>query len=336
MSQRSTVVVTDYITEPGPEAKVLAPAADLVFADARSDGDLVTRYPEAEALLVFHDITITEVALAGLKNLRGVVRVGVGFDNVDTETAGKHGIVVCNVPDYGTEDVADHALMMMLAVCRHLKTLDDSIRGGGWDATLIYGAPRMRGTVLGIIGCGRIGSAMALRGKALGMRVVMYDPYQPAGYEKALGIERAYRFEDFLAIAEVVSIHTPLTEETRHILNAETLAQLPKGAYVINTARGPCIDNNALYAALESGQIGGAGLDVVEREPLDDDRLRQHPRVLLTPHAAFYSVAGFTEMRLKAGEEVLRMLTGEPVRNVVNRSWLSEPRCQLPPAQDPL
>ena len=239
MSSRPKVVVTDYITEPASEAAIIAPHANLVFANARHEDELVARHADAEAFIVFHDIKLTAASLPKFHQLRGIVRCGVGFDNVDLEVAGKLGIIVCNIPDYGTEDVADHSLMMMLAIARRLKSLDDAIRKGDWDATLIYGAPRMRGRTLGILGAGRIGTAMALRGKALGMRVVIYDPYQPPGYEKAIGVERAYELDEFLAQAEIVSIHTPLTNETRHILNAKTLAKLPRGAYVVNTRGAP-------------------------------------------------------------------------------------------------
>lgn len=330
MPQRPLVLVTDYIVEPSAEAEVLAPIADLAFANARTDDELADRFPHAEVFLTFHDIAITQRCMSRLAKLRGVVRCGVGYDNVDIQAAGALGVVVCNVPDYGTEDVADHALMMLLAIARRLKRLDDSIRAGQWDPTLMFGAPRLRGRTLGVLGCGRIGTAMALRGKALGMRVVFYDPYQPPGYEKALGVERAYDLDGFLRQAEFVSIHTPLTEETRHIINAESIAKLPRGAYVINTARGPCIDLISLADGLDSGQLQAAALDVVESEPLDIERLRNHDRILFTPHAAFYSVEGFLEMRRKAGEEIARMLTGEPVRNPVNRAWLTNARCALP------
>jgi phosphoglycerate dehydrogenase-like enzyme len=170
---------------------------------------------------------------------------------------------------------------------------------------------------------------------ALGMRVVFHDPYQPDGYDKALGIERCFRLEELLAQSRFLSLHCPLTGETRHILNARTLALLPQGAYVINTARGPCIDQHALLAALDSGQVRYAGLDVVEREPLDDDALRHHPNVLLTPHTAFYSVEGDRELRRKGAEEARRVLGEEPVRNPVNRHCLIEPRCALAPRQSP-
>jgi C-terminal binding protein len=328
---RAKVVVTDYVTSELSEGPILAPHADLVFAGARDERELVERHSDADAFLVFHDIQITATSLSRLPRLRGVVRCGVGFDNVDVRAAGELGIVVCNVPDYGTEDVADHALMMLLAVARRLTALDGAVRRGEWDATLIYGAPRMRGRTLGILGCGRIGTATALRGKALGMDVVIYDPYQPAGYEKGIGVRRAYDFEEFLKQSELLSVHTPLTSETRGMLNARTLGLLPKGAFVVNTARGACIDGAALMDAIEAGRIAGAALDVVEREPLDDERMRRDGRVLLTPHAAFYSVEGFVEMRTKAAQEIVRMLTGQAVRNPVNRAWLVSPRCALPP-----
>jgi phosphoglycerate dehydrogenase-like enzyme len=334
MSRRPNVVVTDYILEPAWEGPIIAPHADLLFAGATEDTQLLPRFEDADVLLVFHDIQISARVMGGFRQLKGIVRCGVGVDNVDLEAAGQAGSVVCNVPDYGTEDVADHALMMLLAIARRLKKLDDSIRAGGWDATLIYGAPRMRGRTMGILGAGRIGSAMALRCKALGLRVVIYDPYQPPGYEKALGVERCFELEAFLRQSEFLSIHTPLTPETRHILDAKSLALLPQGAYVVNTARGPCIDVPALIDAIDAGQVSAAALDVLEREPLDDDRVRNHPQVLLSPHAAFYSIEAFIEMRTKAGEEAVRLLTGEAVRNPVNRKWLRNPRAVLPKLRD--
>jgi phosphoglycerate dehydrogenase-like enzyme len=162
------------------------------------------------------------------------------------------------------------------------------------------------------------------------MRVVIYDPYKPDGLEKALGVERASHLEDFWPRAEFLSLHCPLTRETHHVVNAASLARLPAGAYVINTARGPCVDAAALCDALDSGHVTSAALDVMEREPLDDERLRRHPRVILTPHAAFYSAEGFQEMRSKGAEEARRLVLGEPVRNPVNLRCLQKPRAVLP------
>jgi phosphoglycerate dehydrogenase-like enzyme len=335
MSQRPLVVITDHLAEAGVERTVLDPGADVKLLQTHDEARVAVEGIEANALLVFHDIKLSERAIRVLSRCRGIVRCGVGYDNVDVRAAGRHGIVVCNVPDYGTEEVADHALLLLLALARRLLPADRDIREGRWDVTSVFGAPRLRGRTLGLIGCGRIGTAVALRARALGMRVVFYDPYKPDGLEKALGIERIYRLTELWPQAEFLSLHCPLTSETHHLLNATTLAQLPRGAYVINTARGGCADLDALRAALDSGRVAFAGLDVVEHEPLEDRALQRHPKILWTPHAAFYSVEGFREMRTKGAEEIRRLLTGEPVRNPVNLHWLEGARAVLPATSPP-
>jgi phosphoglycerate dehydrogenase-like enzyme len=335
MSHRPLVVVTDAVAEPGAETKVLAGVADLRLLQTDDENVVAEGAADADVLLVFHTIKIGERTLARLARCKGVVRCGVGYDNVDIHAAGARGIVVCNVPDYGAEEVADHALMLLLAAARRLLPAHQAIRDGTWDTTLVFGAPRLRGRTLGLIGCGRIGTAMALRGKALGMRVVAYDPYRPDGLDKALGIERVYTLEELLPQAQFLSVHCPLTRETHHILNERTLALLPEGAYVVNTARGPCVDLPALAAALDSGRVAAAGLDVFEREPLDDERIRRHPRVVLTPHAAFYSAEGWIEMRTKGALEGRRLLLGEAVRNPVNLHCLVNPRAVIPRLSPP-
>ena len=272
------------------------------------------RRRRADVLLVYHTIKITEKTIATLSKCRGIIRCGVGYDNVDIDAAGKRGIVVCNVPDYGTEEVADHALLLLLAIARRLIPAHHSVRDGKWHYTIADGAPRLRGRTLGVIGCGRIGTAMVLRAKAIGMRVVFYDPIKPDGLEKSLGVERCHRLDDLLKQAEFVSVHCPLTPQTRHILNAKTLALLSKGAYVINTARGPCVDPHGLLDALDSGQVAYAALDVVDGEPHIPEPLRQHPRVVLTPHTAFYSVEGYQEDAAQKGAEE------EAATNIVGRS----------------
>lgn len=326
MQHKYHVVVTDYLADATPELAILGDVADLTLLQTHDEADVVRFGDRADALLVFHDIKLTERSIAALGKCRGIVRCGVGYDNVDLRAAGSRGIIVCNVPDYGTEEVADHALMMLLAIARRLRASDTAIREGTWSPAIAFGAPRLRGRTLGIIGCGRIGAALALRAKALGLRVLVYDPYQAPGLEKSLGIDRAFSLETMLPQCHFLSLNCLLSPETRHLVNARTLALLPRGAYIVNTARGPCIDLNALYDALESGHIAGAGLDVVDPEPLVDDRIRQHPRVLLTPHSAFYSVEGFQEMRAKGAQEARRLILGEPVHNPVNRHCLTNPR----------
>ncbi|HTU88806.1 MAG TPA: C-terminal binding protein [Gemmataceae bacterium] len=330
MSNRPLVVVTDHLAEIGVERDILDAAAEVRLLQTDDERDVARAAAAADVLLVFHTIKLGADTIAALGRCRGIVRAGVGYDNIDLQAAGQRGIVVCNVPDYGTEEVADHALMLLLALARRLVPADRAIRDGNWDLTTVFGTPRLRSRTLALLGCGRIGTAMALRGKALGMRVVFYDPYKPDGLDKALGIERVYRLDELWPQADFLSLHCPLTRETHHILNAATLARFPASAYVINTARGPCVDVPALCDALDSGHIAFAGLDVVEREPLDDERLRQHPHVLLTPHTAFYSVEGFREMRGKGAEEALRLVLGEPVRNPVNLHCLKNPRAVLP------
>jgi phosphoglycerate dehydrogenase-like enzyme len=237
---------------------------------------------------------------------------------VDLAAASRHAVVVCNVPDYGTEEVADHAIMFLLALTRRLVPCHDDIRNGTWNYHSAVGTPRLRGKTLGLIGCGRIGTATAIRAKALGLDVVFYDPHLRQGMDKALGVRRVHVFEELLEQSHFISLHCYLDETTRHIVNATTIDRMRPGVVLINTARGPCIDEAALLAGLDSGQVAAAGLDVVEREPLDNEPLRRHPRVLLTPHSAFYSVEGFVELRTKTAEEVRRILLGEPPRNPVN------------------
>jgi phosphoglycerate dehydrogenase-like enzyme len=309
--------------------------ADLKLLQTDDEGAVAEGAAGADVLLVFHTIKIGERTIARLTRCKGIVRCGVGYDNVDIHAAGARGIVVCNVPDYGAEEVADHALMLLLAVARRLLPAHQALRDGTWDTTLVFGAPRLRGRALGLVGCGRIGTAMALRARALGMRVVAFDPYRPDGLDKALGIERVWSLEELLPQAQFLSLHCPLTRETRHILNERTLALLPAGAYVVNTARGPCVDLPALVKALESGRVAAAGLDVFEREPLDFEDLRRHPRVVLTPHAAFYSAEGWIEMRTKGALEGRRLLLGEAVRNPVNLHCLVNPRAVIPRLSPP-
>jgi C-terminal binding protein len=318
MTARPIVVVTDHLAEAGVEKPVLDDVADIRLLQTNDGDTVIRRGADADILLVYHDILLSERVIAALPKCRAIIRCGVGFDNVDLKAAGSRGIVVCNVPDYGTEEVADHAILLLLATTRRLLPCDASIREGKWEVAPVMGAPRLRGRTLGLIGLGRIGTATAMRAKAFGLRVVFYDPLLPDGVEKALGIERSYRLEEMLPQCQFVSVHCYLSRETKHILNAKTLAMLPRGAYVVNTARGGCIDLVALHDALESGQVAYAGLDVVEREPLDDERIRKHPRVILTPHTAFYSVEGFDEMRVKGAREARRVILGEAVRNPVN------------------
>ncbi len=328
--EKPLVLITDYLEEADIENPVLESCADIKILNTHTDTDIDPFASQVRGILVFHDIKISARIIAKLDQCKGIVRCGVGYDNVDIKAAGEKGIAVCNVPDYGTEEVADHAVMLLLAIARRLIPCYDDIRSGGWQPNHVFGAPRLRGKTVGLIGCGRIGTAAALRFKALGLRVLFYDPFATPGLDKAIGMERCYSLEEMLPQCLFLSVHTPLTPKTKHIVNDATLALLPKGAYLVNTARGPCVSGDAVVRALESGQLAYAALDVVEKEPLDDERLRKHPKVLLTPHSAFYSVEGFIEMRRKGAEEVRRLVLDQPVVNLVNGHCLTNPRFKLP------
>lgn len=313
-----TVVIADFLEETSVETPILQDIARIVLAGAVDEAGLEPYLAEADAFILFHEIPmVSEATFRRTPRCRCIVRAGVGYNNIDRAAAARHGVVACNVPDYGTEEVADHAIMMLLAVARRLIPSHTAIRAGGWDHRTAYGTPRMRGKTLGLIGCGRIGTATALRARALGLDVLFYDPYVPQGTDKALGIRRAHQLDELLEQSHFVSLHCYLNEETRHMINARTLARMRPGAILINTARGPVVDQRALLDALDSGQLVGAGIDVVEVEPLADERLRSHPGVILTPHTAFYSVEGYIELRTKTAEEVRRILLGEPPRNPV-------------------
>ncbi|WP_165226739.1 C-terminal binding protein [Aquisphaera insulae] len=315
---RYRVLFADFLDENSVESPVLSDIADLVLVGAFDEKDLAAHLPEADAIVLYHDVPLLgESSFAAASRCRCVIRAGVGYNNIDLEAASRHGVVVCNVPDYGTEEVADHTILFLLALARRLVECHGDIRAGTWHYRSAEGTPRLRGKTLGLIGCGRIGTAVAIRAKALGLDVVFYDPDLRQGMDKAIGIRRVFRVEDLLAQSHFVSLHCYLDESTRHIIDRKAVAAMRPGTYVLNTARGPCIDAEALLEGLDSGKIAAAALDVVEREPLDDARLREHPRILFTPHSAFYSVEGFVELRTKAAEEVRRVLLGEPPRNPV-------------------
>ena len=319
MSPKFEVVVADFLTEAEIEEPILAPIARIILAGATHEDDLAPLLPTADALILYHDVaSVSDASFAIAPRCRVIVRAGVGYNNVDLEAAEARGILVCNVPDYGSEEVADHAIMMLLAIARHLRDSDNSLRAGQWDYTVARATPRLRGKTLGIVGCGRIGTATALRAKAFGMDVIFHDPHVVPGQDKALGIRRAWSLEELLSQSDFVSLHCYLDDSTRHLINSRTLPLMRPGSILINTARGPVIEPNALLEALDSGHLLGAGLDVFEVEPLDNERLRHHPSVLLTPHSAFYSLEGFVELRRKTAEEVARVLRGEAPLNPVS------------------
>jgi phosphoglycerate dehydrogenase-like enzyme len=256
--------------------------------------------------------------IARLRQCRAIIRNGVGFDSVDTAAAARAGIPVCNVPDYGTEEVADHALALTLALYRQILPLDAEAKQLGWKIAVAPKMRRLRHQTFGIIGLGRIGTATALRAKAFGFRVVFHDPYVPPGTHKAVGIERVDSLSALLAVADTVSIHCPLTAETRGLIGEQEIAAMKPGAFLINTARGDIVRKAPVFAALRSGHLGGAGLDVVENEPLRTPEEAATPNLICTCHAAFCSPEGMVEMRSTSARIARAAVLGQPVWNRVN------------------
>ncbi|MEL7155185.1 MAG: C-terminal binding protein [Actinomycetota bacterium] len=277
--------------------------------------------------------------LAKLDRCRIMVTPKVGFDNIDLDAWSELGIPVCNVPDYGTQEVADHALALLLSLVRcipqhHRALAEDPI--GNWQPRHNPLARRLSASVCGIVGLGRIGTAFAIRAKALGMDVVFHDPYKPNGADLALNIRRVETLTELFATSDIVSVHVPLNDETRNLIGSEVLAAAKPDLTLINSARGPVVDVDALHDALKSGQVRAAGLDVLPEEPPDlnrpllrawaegDEWLRD--RLLITPHSAFSTPESVFDMRSKGGRVAVSYLNGGRLQNCVNDHLLSTHR----------
>ena len=308
-----------YLAVPDIERKILGHLAEVSLLTVDSAEEVIEELENADAIISWHHIALTRNVLFRMRHCRGVVRASVGYDNIDLEAATEAGILVSNVPDYGVEEVSDHTMALILALVRKIPVLDRHCREGGWEWRTAGSILRLRGATLGIVGLGRIGSAVARRAVAFGLDVVFFDPYLPSGIEKAHGIRRSESLQELLRSSQILSLHVPLTPETRGMIGRKEILQLPPGAIVVNTCRGEVIQQQALIEELESGHIGQAGLDVLEREPHVPEELRNSNRVLLTAHSAFYADSSLQELRSKAALAALRFLTGQPQRNLLNR-----------------
>jgi D-3-phosphoglycerate dehydrogenase / 2-oxoglutarate reductase len=296
------ILVTDQNFGDGAEIErrlVQAMGGELVVEDCKSEEDVADALARhrPDALLV-QFAPIGERALREANGLAGIVRYGVGVDNIDTRAAKAHGIAVGAVPDYCVDEVADHTIALLLAVERGIVALAEQTRAGGWDFRAAGRVRRLQELTLGSVGWGRIARAVGARAEALGLRIAAHDPAYP----------ETVSLDDVLGQADVLTLHVPLTESTRRLVGARELAMLPDGAVVLNAARGGLVDEAALVAALASGHLGGAGLDVLASEPPPPDHpLRGMENVVLTPHAAWYSEAAVVELREKAVATALEM-----------------------------
>ena len=310
--------VSPVSREAGLEMEILCDEAELVFFLSKDPYSLPSDALDADALIVSRFPQLSQELLESFKKVQMIVRNGVGYDNIDADAAYRLGIPVCNVPDYGTEEVADFAILLTLALQRKLHQAVADVRDGNWSWRVAEPGRRLRGQRFGILGCGRIGTATALRAKALGFSVQFHDPYVSNGYEKAIGVARCATLDELLQTSDVVSLHCPLTVETRGIMGRSQLRSMKHGAFLVNTARGPMIPEAELIAVLRTGHLGGVALDVLDNEPVCSPELFNFPNCLITPHLAFYSADSVAEMRASAARNVLRHLQGFGAINIVN------------------
>jgi phosphoglycerate dehydrogenase-like enzyme len=289
---------------------------EVATAQCHTEDDVIVAAKGCQGLLAQYAPMNSKV-FAALPEVRIVSRFGAGFDTVNTEDAKRHGVWVANSPDYGVGEVATHALAMALSLIRHLPFYDRDVRASNWHYTSAGTLRRPAELTLGILGMGRIGTRMAHLSRNVFRRVVACDPYIP-GHRFAQGVESVC-LEALFREADIVSLHVPLNDETRGIANARTLGLMKRGSWIVNTARGGVADVGAILAALDSGHLDGAAIDVLPTEPpAADDPLLRHPRVLLTPHAAFYSDEGEKELRRKAAQNLVDWArTGRPTYVVV-------------------
>ena len=329
------VVVTDYI---GPEVEVeqsiIGELAGIETLLARSVAELEGKVEDADAIIIFHEVSLPEEVINRLKNCRIIVRGGVGYDAVDYRCAGRLGIPVCNVPDYGVDEVADQAIGMMIALNRGFLKVERGLKDSlePWDCRSVQPVKRLSGATLGIVGLGRIGQATAQRARAMQMKIIAYDPYLRPGTEKVFGVEMV-SFDELLLRSDVVSLHAPLTEETDGLIDSDALSKMKPNTILVNTSRGSVVDTAALVQALRSGNISGAGIDVLPIEPPREDEPlielwresnETNVNLILTPHTAFYSAEAMLEIRTKTAMEVARALRGEKLVNCVNSQWLPD------------
>ncbi|MBO0145177.1 C-terminal binding protein [Agrobacterium sp. Ap1] len=330
-AERKYVVgITDHmIGEPDLEAEVLGSDVEIdFFASTDETSFAADRLARLDALMVW-GARLGPQSIKHLTRCRGVVRYGVGHEKIDLPALAAAGIPFANNPDYGTEEVADHAMAMILSLHRRLWEHDARARGyvRGWQVHSLNPLSRSNRTTVGVVGVGRIGTAVVIRMKPFGFRILGYDPGQPPGHEKAIGYERAERLEDLLAQSDIVTFHCPATDETRGLLDASGLSRLKPGAIIVNTARGELInDLDALEAALRSNHLAAAAIDTLVKEPPGDHPLLtawRHRedwlagRLVITPHNAFYSDHAAIEMRCNAAKTVRLLLDEGKLRNQI-------------------
>jgi len=312
------VLIADSISQRGIDELSRDEELDVAIKTGLSEQELIGIIPPFGGLIVRSQTRVTADILNAAAKLRVVGRAGVGVDNVDVEAATRRGVVVLNAPGGNTISTAEHAFSLLLAVARKIPQADANVRSKNWDKKTFEGVELYNKT-LGVIGMGRIGSELSRRAIAFGMRVVAYDPYLSATRARSLQVELVDELDDLLASADFISLHTPLTAETRHILDAARLQKTKRGVRIINCARGGLIDETALVQALADGPVAGAALDVFEIEPLPPDSpLRNAPNLVLTPHLGASTAEAQESVGIEIAQSIREVLLEGTIRNAVN------------------
>ena len=323
------IAITDHVfhgVEP-ERAAAAAVGAELRVGQCRTPEEVLELTRDADAILNCYAPMPTSV-VENLERCKIIARYGIGVDTVDLAAATRKGIAVTNVPEYCIDEVSDHALALLLSWARKIVVASRATRAGSWQLADVTPIRRLRGQTLGLVGLGKIALRLAAKAQALGLRVIGYDPYVSPERVAPLNIV-AVTLDEVLSQSDFISVHAPLTPETRGMLNAAAFAEMKPTAIVINTARGPLIDETALLDALANQRIGGAALDVTPVEPPPaDSPLRTLENVILTPHIGYYSEESLRDLQQEAVDEVLRALRGEPQKSLVNREIVSQAMSQ--------
>ncbi|MDH6349177.1 MULTISPECIES: phosphoglycerate dehydrogenase [Brevibacillus] len=310
------VLITDPLSEFGIQQLLDAEDVEVVRKTNLSPAELLEIIGDYDALLVRSQTQVTAEVLQAGKNLKAVGRAGVGVDNIDIAAATQAGIPVINAPDGNTISTAEHSFAMLMAVARNIPQAHKKLVDGTWDRKSFQGV-ELNKKVLGVVGMGRIGSEVAKRAKAFGMSVMGFDPFMTEERAQKMGVIHA-TVDDICRQADFITVHTPLTKETRHIISTREFAKMKEGVRLINCARGGIIDEKALYEAITSGKVAGAALDVFEEEPPVDNPLVGLPQVVTTPHLGASTVEAQENVAVDVSEEILKVLRGEPFKNAVN------------------
>jgi len=299
--------------------------AELILAQARGEEALIRSCQEADGLINQYAL-LTRRVLENLPRCKVVARYGVGVDSIDLKAATDLGIIVANVPDYCIDEVASHTVAMILTLARKTAFFDRKVKSNQWDFRQGVPIDRIQGKTLGLIGCGRIGFEVAKRISAFGVKVLAFDPYIQ---KVAEGMELT-DLETILKKSNFISIHCPLNESTRHLIDEKEFQKMERKPFLINTSRGPIVSEKALIKALEEGRISGAGLDVLETEPPDSrNPMLKMENVIFSPHVGFYSVESISELKRRTAKNVADVLMGKQPRYVVNREVTGKTRASI-------